>query len=105
MPLIEAIYFYFARPLLTLLMWVIIVNAILSWLVSFRVVNPQNQLVSTIGRFTDAVTYPLLAPLRRVLPTLGGIDFSPVILILAIIFVRDWVLPQIIMLLRGTAGA
>lgn len=96
MSLIEAIYFYFARPLLTLLMWVIIINAILSWLVAFRVVNPHNQLVSTIGRFTDAVTQPLLSPLRRVLPTLGGIDFSPVILILAIIFIRDYVLLQLV---------
>jgi YggT family protein len=101
MSLLQALYSYFFYPVLTLLMWVVIVNAILSWLVGFRVVNPQNQLISMIGRFTEAVTYPLVSPIRRVLPTLGGIDFSPFILILIIIFVRDWALPQLIGMLSG----
>lgn len=106
MSLLIAINQYFINPLLTLLVWVIIINAILSWLVAFRVVNPHNQLVSMIGRFTDAVTYPLLSPLRRVIPTLGGIDLSPLILILAIFFVRDYLIPQILLaLLRATGGA
>lgn len=104
MSLLLAVNKFFIYPLLTLLVWVIIINAILSWLVAFRVVNPHNQLAATIGRFTDQVTYPLLSPLRRVVPPLGGIDITPVILILAIFFVRDWVIPQILLALLGATG-
>jgi YggT family protein len=97
---LTAIYFYFLRPLLTILVWVIIINAILSWLVAFNVVNPRNQIVSIIGRFTDTVTRPLLRPLRRFIPSLGGVDITPLILILAIFFVRDWLLREVLMLFR-----
>lgn len=86
----QALIVYFIHPLLTLLVIVVFINVILSWLVGFNVVNPHNQLVSTIGRLTEAVTAPLLNPIRRVLPTLGGIDFSPLVLLLVIFFVRDW---------------
>jgi YggT family protein len=102
MSLIEAIYVYFLHPLLTILVWVIIINAILSWLVAFRVVNPHNQLVSMIGRFTMGVTDPLLRPIRRFVPPLGGIDITPIILILAIFFTRDWVLPQLLRFISGS---
>jgi YggT family protein len=105
MSLIEAVYVYFLHPLLSILVWVIIINAILSWLVAFRVVNPHNQLVSMIGRFTMAITEPLLRPFRRFIPPLGGIDITPIILILAIFFVRDWVLPQLLnLIVRSTSG-
>ncbi len=101
MNLLWALYFYFLSPLLTILVWVIIINAVLSWLVAFRVVNPHNQLVSYVMRFTYAVTEPLLRPLRRIIPSLGGIDLTPIILILAIYFVRGWVLPELIGLIAG----
>ncbi len=96
MSFLAAVYGYFARPLLTILVWVIIINAILSWLVAFRVVNPHNQIVSMIGRFTEAVTEPLLRPFRRFIPPLGGIDITPLILILAIFFLRDYLLPLVL---------
>jgi YggT family protein len=104
MSLIEAVYAYFLHPLLTILVWVIIINAILSWLIAFRVVNPQNQFVSMIARFTYAVTEPLLRPFRRFIPSLGGIDITPILLILAIFFVRDWVLPQLLAVIAGSPG-
>lgn len=71
-----------------LYIWVVIVSAILSWLVAFKVVNTSNRLVFTIGDFLYRITEPALRPIRRMMPNLGGIDISPVILILALYFVR-----------------
>ena len=75
--------------LISIFIWLLIAQAVLSWLVSFGVVNRYNRVVSTIGDFLWRVTEPLLRPIRRVLPDLGGIDISPVILILILWFVRD----------------
>ncbi len=86
----QALIAYFIHPVLTLLVIVIFINVILTWLVGFNVVNPRNQLVNTIGRVTEAITAPLLNPIRRVLPTLGGMDFAPLVMLLIIFFVRDW---------------
>ncbi|GLK74286.1 YggT family protein [Ancylobacter dichloromethanicus] len=77
--------------LITLYVWILIASAILSWLVAFNVVNPHNQIVRSIGEFLWRVTEPALAPLRRILPNLGGIDISPVILIILLYFVRNLV--------------
>jgi len=68
--------------------WLLIAAAVLSWLVAFNVVNSRNQFVGMVGDFLYRVTEPLLRPIRSVLPDLGGIDISPVILILIIIFIR-----------------
>ncbi len=77
--------------LITLYVWILIASAILSWLVAFNVVNPHNQVVRSVGEFLWRVTEPVLAPLRRILPNLGGIDISPVILIIALYFIRNLV--------------
>ena len=74
---------------LDLYWWVVIGSAILSWLVAFNVVNTSNRLVYTIGDFLWRITEPALRPIRRVLPNLGGIDISPVVLLLAIFFVKE----------------
>lgn len=68
--------------------WVLIASAILSWLVAFNVVNTRNQFVYQIGNFLYRVTEPVLRPIRNILPNLGGIDISPVILILLLIFIQ-----------------
>jgi YggT family protein len=83
------------NPLLTIIWIVMLVYVVLSWLVGFNVVNPRNQLVSTIGRVTEALTAPLLNPIRRVLPTLGGMDFSPLIVLLIIFFLQGLIRPGI----------
>lgn len=75
--------------ILQLYMWVIIVNAIMSWLIAFNVVNTQNRLVGTVMDLTYRLTEPVLGPIRRFLPNLGGIDISPIVLILGIIFVQN----------------
>ena len=66
--------------------------AILSWLVAFNVVNTNNRVVLTIGDMLYRITEPALRPIRNILPNLGGIDISPVILILLLLFIRDVVL-------------
>ena len=75
--------------LISIYIWLLIAQAVLSWLVAFGIVNRYNRVVATIGDFLWRVTEPLLRPIRRVLPDLGGIDISPVILILILWFARD----------------
>ncbi|MEM1287568.1 MAG: YggT family protein [Pseudomonadota bacterium] len=74
---------------LNLYWWIIILSAIMSWLLAFNVINPRNQVVGTIGRALHGLTEPLLAPIRRFLPNLGGIDISPIILLLGIYFLQQ----------------
>jgi len=73
---------------LQLYIWLIIASAVLSWLVAFNIVNTRNQFVASVGEFLYRITEPVLRPIRNMLPDLGGIDISPVILILIIIFLR-----------------
>ena len=79
---------YVILLLLDLYIWLLIAAAILSWLIAFNVVNTRNQFVDMIGRFLYAVTEPVLRPIRSIMPNLGGIDISPVILILLIILIK-----------------
>ena len=74
---------------LNLYTWVLIISAIFSWLYAFNVINSSNQFVNSVGMFLYNVTEPALRPIRRLLPNLGGIDISPVILLLIIFFVRS----------------
>ncbi len=74
---------------LGLVVWALILSAILSWLVAFNVVNVRNQFISTVGNFLSRVTEPMLRPIRRYVPDFGGVDVSPVILILVIYFIRS----------------
>ena len=73
---------------LDLYVWLLIAAAILSWLVAFNVVNTRNPVVASVGEFLYRITEPALRPIRNAMPSLGGIDISPVILILIIIFIR-----------------
>ncbi len=74
---------------LSLYWWILIAAAIFSWLYAFNVVNPRNQVVGMIGQFLYRATEPALRPIRRFLPDLGGIDISPIILLLIIFFLRQ----------------
>ncbi|MCO6391434.1 YggT family protein [Aliihoeflea aestuarii] len=75
--------------------WLIILSAIFSWLYAFNVVNPRNQFVGTIGNFLYRVTEPALRPIRNLLPDLGGIDISPIILLLIIFFIRTFIITTV----------
>jgi YggT family protein len=74
---------------ISIYIWALIISAVLSWLVAFHVLNTQNRFVYLAGDFLHRITEPVLRPFRRLIPTMGGIDISPVILILALIFIRN----------------
>ena len=76
-----------------LIIFVVIVTAILSWLVAFDVINTRNQFVYSVVRFLDAVTRPILAPVRRIIPPLGGVDISPIIVLLVIAGALKYLIP------------
>lgn len=78
--------------LIEIYVWIVIAGVLLSWLVAFNVVNPRNQVVSAIGGFIYRITEPALAPIRRALPDLGGIDISPIILIFGLFLLQRLVL-------------
>ena len=80
---------------LDLYVWLLIASAILSWLIAFNVVNPRSPIVHSVGEFLYRITEPLLRPIRNLLPNLGGIDVSPVILILLILFIQAVIIPNI----------
>jgi YggT family protein len=73
---------------LDLYVWLLIASAILSWLIAFNVVNTRNQFVAAVAEFLYRITEPVLAPIRRMMPNLGGLDISPIILILIIMFIQ-----------------
>ena len=75
--------------ILDLYIWLLIAAAVLSWLVAFNVINSRNQFVAMVGDFLYRITEPVLRPIRNILPSLGGIDLSPVVLILLIILLKD----------------
>jgi len=74
---------------LNLYTWVLIASAIFSWLYAFNVINSSNRFVNSVGMFLFNVTEPVLRPIRRIMPDLGGIDISPIILLLIIFFLRS----------------
>jgi YggT family protein len=74
---------------ISIYIWLLIAQAVLSWLVAFGIVNRHNRVVAMVGDFLWRITEPLLRPIRRILPDLGGIDVSPVILILLLYFLRN----------------
>jgi YggT family protein len=74
--------------ILDLYVWLLIASAILSWLIAFNVVNTRNQFVAAVAEFLYRITEPVLAPIRSVMPNLGGLDISPIILILIIMFIE-----------------
>lgn len=95
-PLITFVIF-----VIDLYIWVVIASAILSWLVAFNVVNTNNRFVLQIADMLYRLTEPALRPIRNILPNLGGIDISPVILILILLFIRNvvllgWIAPAVV---------
>ena len=75
--------------------WILIGSAVFSWLYAFNVVNPRNGVVSAVGTFLFRATEPVLRPIRNILPDFGGIDISPIILLLVIFFLRQFILTTV----------
>ena len=81
--------FILLDSVITIYLWIIIINAILSWLVAFNILNTQNRFVFSVLDVTFKLTDPALNKIRRFIPTFGSIDISPVILILFLMFLRN----------------
>jgi YggT family protein len=75
---------YVVDAVATLYIWIIIINVVLSWLIGFNVINQYNPFVRAVHTFCYRVTEPALAPIRRFMPDLGGIDISPVVLLIGV---------------------
>ena len=91
-------FLWLITTLIDLYIWILIASAVLSWLVVFNVVNTRNPIVNSIGDFLYRVTEPALRPIRGIMPNLGGIDISPVILIIGLLFLKQlifWLYIQI----------
>src|SRR6516225_683975 len=84
-PVIEAVII-----LLNILWWLIIIAAVMSWLIAFGIINTYNRTVAMISDFLYRITDPVLRPIRRLLPNLGGVDISPIIALLIIYVVQRW---------------
>ena len=81
--------FVLLDSIITIYLWIIIINAVLSWLVAFKILNMQNRFVFAVLDVTYKMTDPALNKIRRFIPTFGSIDISPVILILLLMFLRN----------------
>jgi YggT family protein len=86
---------------LELYVYLLVASAILSWLIAFNVVNTRNQFVAAVAEFLYRITEPVLAPIRSFLPNLGGLDISPIILILIILFIQKVIAYSVAPLLLG----
>ena len=86
---------FILQQILSLLILVIVINAILSWLVAFDVINLRHPFVRQFAAFLEAVTRPVLRPFQRIIPTLGGFDISPIIALIILVAIRDYLLPWI----------
>jgi len=83
--------FILLDSVITIYLWIIIINALLSWLVAFNILNTQNRFVFSVLDTTYKLTDPVLNKIRRFVPTFGSIDISPIILILSLMFLRNLV--------------
>ncbi len=90
----------FIDSLLGFYVWLIIIVAVLSWLIAFNVINIRNDVVRAVWTGLNVLTEPALRPIRNLLPNLGGIDVSPIILILIIEFIRAVILTNLADLVR-----
>jgi len=89
--------------LLDIAWWIIIIQAILSWLIAFNVINTYNSGVRSFINALDRMTEPLYRPIRKILPDFGGLDFSPMVVLLLIYILSNIVVPQIYLSLTAPA--
>ena len=86
--------------LLNLVWWVFLIMIIMSWLISFNVINTRNQFVAGVWRVLNQITEPILRPIRRIIPPVGGLDLSPIIVFVIIFFLQSFIANDLPRLLR-----
>jgi YggT family protein len=77
--------------ILTIVWWVFLIMIIMSWLISFNVINTRNDFVAAVWRVLNAITEPILKPIRRIIPPMGGFDLSPIVVFVIIFFLQNWI--------------
>jgi YggT family protein len=77
--------------ILTLVWWVFLIMIIMSWLINFNVINTRNQFVAQLWRIINAITEPILKPIRRIIPPMGGLDLSPIVVFIIIFFLQSFI--------------
>ena len=88
--------FHLLDSLISLYLWCLFIFVILSWLINFGIVNTQNRFIYLLMDFLYKITEPALRPIRRFVPNFGGIDISPIILVLGLIFVRNLIMVDLV---------
>lgn len=83
------------QVLLNILWWIIVIQAVLSWLIAFNVINTSNQFVRSVWSALGRITEPLYRPIRRILPDFGALDLSPLVVLLVIYILQSVVIPSI----------
>jgi YggT family protein len=96
--------YFIVDGLLGLLVIAIIISAVLSWLVAFDVINLRNRFVYNVAHFLDAVTRPVLRPVQKIIPPIGGVDISPIIVLLVIQGIRIYLLPLVFAPITAALG-
>lgn len=84
--------------LLTVLLWIVIAHGVMSWLVGFNIVNLSNDFVRAIWVALDRITGPIYAPIRRIMPDLGALDLSPMVVLIGIVIIRRAILPPLFLM-------
>jgi YggT family protein len=98
------VLFRIAEVLLNILWWVIVIQAIMSWLIAFNIINTWNDTVRSIWNALKKMTDPIYNPIRRILPYFGGLDLSPLVVLLIIYILMTIILPQLYVALAGGVG-
>jgi len=83
------------QVLLGVLWWIIFIQAIMSWLIAFNVINTYNEYTRTVWQALNRITAPLYRPIQRVLPDFGGLDFSPLVVLLIIMIISRTIIPHL----------
>jgi YggT family protein len=94
-------FIWLINTIFNLVFWLVLATVIISWLMQFGIVDGRNQYVKQINYMLSRLTEPLLSPIRRILPDLGGIDLSPVVLLLGLEFIRQIVIGQMLKMAVG----
>ena len=87
---------FILNGLISLMVWAIIISAIMSWLTAFNVINLRNSAVAGVQRILETLTTPVLAPLQRIIPPIGGLDITPVFALLILQGVQRYILPALL---------
>jgi len=95
---------FILQSILSLLILVIIINAVISWLVAFDVINLRHPTVRQIARFFDAVSTPILAPFRRIVPSFGGVDVSPILAWIVLEAISRFLIPWAFIPIKALIG-